>query len=140
VKEGTCKKERIGELPSEFPKLPDSLAGLKNRYGYVATFSTGVEEGASFDALTKHDLETGSQILHAFGTDKVVGEPAFAPDPKGSAEDDGWIVAYVHEADGSASEFVVLDARNFADDPIARIRLPRRVPMGFHGNWICPER
>jgi len=138
--EGTCKKERIGELPGEFPKLPDSLAGLKNRYGYLASFSSGVEEGVSFDSLTKVDLETGSEIHHPFGRDKVVGEPAFAPDPKGRAEDAGWIVAYVHEADGSASEFVVLDAQDFARDPVARIRLPRRVPAGFHGNWIAPER
>jgi carotenoid cleavage dioxygenase len=137
---GTCKKERIGELPGEFPKLPDALAGLKNRYGYLTSFSSGIDEGVSFDTLTKVDLETGSETHHFFGRDKVVGEPAFAPAAGGRAEDDGWIVSYVHEADGSASEFVVLDARNLADEPVARIPLPRRVPVGFHGNWITPER
>lgn len=62
-----------------------------------------------------------------------------APDPDGSAEDGGWVVTYVREAEGSASRSVVLDARNFADPPVASIRMPRRVPMRFHGNWIAAE-
>jgi carotenoid cleavage dioxygenase len=52
------------------------------------------------------------------------------------AEDGGWIVNYVYAADGSESEFVVIDPRNFLGEPVARIRMPRRVPIGFHGNWL----
>ena len=54
-------------------------------------------------------------------------------------DDDGWLVFYLHERDGSASEFVVLDARDVAAEPVARIPMPRRVPLGFHGNWMTPE-
>jgi carotenoid cleavage dioxygenase len=144
---GVCTRNRIGELPGEFCRVPDALVGLKNRYGYLATFSTGVEDDANFDSLTKYDLETGSAVLRRFGPDRVVGEPAFAPNLKragqgdpsgGGAEDDGWIVTYVHERDGSASEFIVLDARDLAGEPVARIPMPRRVPLGFHGNWMTP--
>jgi carotenoid cleavage dioxygenase len=31
---------------------------------------------------------------------------------------------------------VILDAARFAARPVARIRLPQRVPFGFHGAWI----
>jgi carotenoid cleavage dioxygenase len=31
---------------------------------------------------------------------------------------------------------VVLDARSL--DEVARVRIPQRVPFGFHGNWL-PE-
>ena len=79
---------------------------------------------------------TGDQIRYDFGAGRICGECAFAPDPAGSSEDDGWLVNWVYELDGSASEFVVLDARNVADGPIARIPMPRRVPFGFHGNWF----
>jgi carotenoid cleavage dioxygenase-like enzyme len=134
----TCKKERIGDLAGEFCKVPDAVVGLKNRYGYLASFSTGVCEGVFFDSITKYDLEAGAELTHPFGTDKVVGEPAFAPNPRAEGEDDGWIVAWVHERDGSASEFVVLDARSIQAEPVARIKMPRRVPAGFHGNWMTP--
>jgi len=30
----------------------------------------------------------------------------------------------------------VLDARDITDGPVARVKLPRRVPFGFHGNWM----
>ncbi len=35
-----------------------------------------------------------------------------------------------------AAEFVVIDATDFERGYVARVRLPQRVPFGFHGNWI----
>jgi Retinal pigment epithelial membrane protein len=35
------------------------------------------------------------------------------------------------------STFVVLDAEDFAGEPAAVVKLPRRVPVGLHGTW-CP--
>jgi carotenoid cleavage dioxygenase len=31
---------------------------------------------------------------------------------------------------------VVFDAQDIAKGPIAVAELPRRVPFGFHGNWV----
>jgi agmatinase len=31
---------------------------------------------------------------------------------------------------------LILDAHDFGADPVATVKLPRRVPAGFHGNWI----
>jgi carotenoid cleavage dioxygenase-like enzyme len=31
---------------------------------------------------------------------------------------------------------VILDALDFSGDPVATIRLPARVPFGFHGGWV----
>jgi carotenoid cleavage dioxygenase len=39
------------------------------------------------------------------------------------------------------SDVVILDARDFGGDPVVTIRLPVRVPYGFHGGWVpddCP--
>ena len=52
------------------------------------------------------------------------------------AEDDGWILSYVYDAGRDRSDVVILDARDFGGDPVATIRLPVRVPYGFHGGWV----
>ena len=31
---------------------------------------------------------------------------------------------------------LVLDARDVAAEPVAKVKLPRRVPFGFHGSWL----
>ena len=66
-----------------------------------------------------------------------MGEPLFVPRHEGAAEDDGWVLALVYDASRNASDFYVLDARDIAGEPVARIRLPHRVPYGFHGNWVA---
>ena len=36
-----------------------------------------------------------------------------------------------HARDNAA----VLDAQRVADEPVAQVHAPRRLPYGFHGNW-----
>ena len=36
----------------------------------------------------------------------------------------------------TASWLVVWDAATFPADPVARVRMPQRVPNGLHGNWF----
>ena len=45
-------------------------------------------------------------------------------------------MTYVYDAADDASDFVVLDASRFSRPPVAVVRLPARVPYGFHGSWI----
>jgi carotenoid cleavage dioxygenase-like enzyme len=134
---GEVSQRQIGEIAGDFCKVADSVAGMKHRYGYMSSFSSGEGTGADFDAITMYDLETGSESSRGFGPGTFVGECAFAPNVLGNgAEDDGWIVNYVYAKDGSESEFVVIDPHDFLGEPVARIRMPRRVPIGFHGNWV----
>ena len=51
-------------------------------------------------------------------------------------EDDGSAIAYVHDLDRGASDLVILAAQDVTGAPVARIHLPGRVPLGFHGSWI----
>jgi carotenoid cleavage dioxygenase len=114
----------------EFPRIDDRLAGLPARYA--------VSVGDA--SLVRYDLQTGAAVTHSFGTSDAPGGPGeavFVPSPTGPAdESNGWYLGYVYDPADDASELVILDASDFAGEPVARIRLPRRVPYGFHGNWI----
>jgi carotenoid cleavage dioxygenase-like enzyme len=65
-----------------------------------------------------------------------VGEMVFVPDSAAAGEDEGWLVGYAYDMAADRSELLVLDATDVAAGPIARVRLPSRVPAGFHGAWV----
>ena len=46
-------------------------------------------------------------------------------------------MSYVHSDTSGKTEFVIVDATDFEGEPVARIKLPQRVPYGFHGSWIA---
>ena len=71
------------------------------------------------------------------GGKATVGEAVFVPaSTTGAAEDDGYVMAFVHNLDRGAADLLILAAQDFRAEPVARVHLPARVPLGFHGNWI----
>ena len=72
--------------------------------------------------------------------DEIDGaEPVFAPRTSTSEDDDGFVLSFAHDEIRDRSKFVILDAQNFAADPLAEIWLPQRVPYGAHGSWLPRE-
>ncbi len=127
----------IDDTPNEFPRHRGSLSTKPYRYGYCAAPSAEAADGWP---TIKHDLETGQRQVFDHGPGRAAGEPVFVPRRDGSgdgAEDDGWLVTYVHDLGAETAEFVVMDAQDFdRDDYVAKVALPQRIPYGFHGNWV----
>ena len=80
---------------------------------------------------------SGERTVWDPGPDAHVGEAVFAPDPQGSAEDDGWLINAVYYTDTDHTDVCVLDARDISAGPLARVRTPHRIPFGFHANWFA---
>ena len=66
------------------------------------------------------------------------GEWLFVADAAGEADDEGWLLSYLHDEAKERSRFVVLDATDVGGGPVASVALPQRVPYGFHATWV-PE-
>jgi carotenoid cleavage dioxygenase-like enzyme len=135
---GKVTEEQVDDRAGEFPKVADSLVGLKHRFGYMMA----VPEGYSYDdptsvsgAVLKYDRETGARTEIDFGRGRMPGETVFVPAAGGRNEDDGYLMTFVYDASSDSSEFVVMDAATMSDTPIATVQLPR-IPHGFHGSWI----
>lgn len=64
------------------------------------------------------------------------GRHVVAADPDGAAENDGWLLTVVTDRAEGRSDLAVIDARDVAAGPIARVHLPQRLPFGFHSNWF----
>ena len=62
-------------------------------------------------------------------------EPAFIP-KAGGGEGEGWLIALVNRLDVLRNDVVIWDARDVAKGPVATIRLPFRLKMGLHGNFV----
>ena len=53
-----------------------------------------------------------------------------------AAEGEGWLIGLVVDLPHDRTDLVILDAMRFEAPPVGSIRLPHRIPPGFHGNWI----
>ena len=84
----------------------------------------------------KYDTRSGRTESHDFGPGRFGSEAPFAPRRGAREEDDGYVVSFVSDAGTGDSEVVVLDARNLSAEPLARVKLPQRVPVGFHACWV----
>jgi len=137
MKSGSMRTAQVDELSSEFPRFDERLAGKKHRFGYFAGTVNGERiEGFGFNSLVKRDYQSGRAEVQQLDGHVAPGEPVFVPRGNSSAEDDGWVLAIWYDPRRNASELTVLDARNFAKSPVARVKLQHRVPFGFHGNWV----
>jgi carotenoid cleavage dioxygenase-like enzyme len=143
---GKVTAQRLDDRPQEFPRTDERVIGQPHRYGYSAVIGAvghaTVSPGGDFadeafsNALLKHDLTAGTVQAHEFGKDATAGEAVFAPSSPDAAEDDGYVMAYIHNPDRRAADLVILAAQDFTAEPIARVHLPARIPLGFHGSWI----
>ena len=138
LEDKTVETRRIGEFNAEFCRPNETIMGRKHRYGYVTTVHNPGPETRGFNSIAKHDYETGeTQFQHLFADyDLIPGEVVYVPHPQAKSEDHGWIMNVWYDPKRNASQMVIFDAQNFDGEPLARVVLDHRVPLGFHGNWI----
>lgn len=131
---GNFREEEIDGLDIQFPRIDDRFQGRRYRKAFVngtARPTAGRIDG--FDQIAVIDVETGARDAFSFGEGAYCGEPVFVPE--GPGEGEGWLLALVWDSHRNASVLAVLDARNVAAGPVARVHMPARVPGGFHCHW-----
>jgi carotenoid cleavage dioxygenase len=129
---GTLAEDLLSDRSLELPRMHEGLIGRPHRFGYAPTWRIGAADGG----ILKHDLDKGTTEAWEPGPTTSAAEAVFVPAEGAVAEDDGWLLTYAYDVATDESRFVVLAAQDIAAGPVASVRLPQRVPMGFHGNWV----
>ncbi|WP_084707347.1 carotenoid oxygenase family protein [Mycobacterium celatum] len=125
---GVVDERQLDDRAIEFPRIDDRLTGRSARYSVAVGINT----------LVRYDLLRDAAEEHRFGGNGGLGNPDEAVFvPGGSDESAGWYLTYVYDPARDGSDLVIIDASDFAGEPVARVQMPRRVPHGFHGNWIA---
>lgn len=80
------------------------------------------------------DYRTGRLRQWDPGPTRHAGEAFFVAG--GSGEGECWLLTLVYDRAAGTSDLCMLDALRPDHGPVAEIRLPRRVPHGFHATGI----
>lgn len=132
--DGLVSERRLSERPMEFPVTNPRFTGQPYRFGYAVGSAAG--DGVAGESVCRLDHATGELTQRRFGPGDVLSEFTFVPASLTSAEGEGWLMGYVYEAARGRSALVILDAEDMTGPAVATIRLPQRVPQGFHGAWV----
>ncbi|XP_050230644.1 carotenoid 9,10(9',10')-cleavage dioxygenase 1-like [Mercurialis annua] len=142
------------QFSMDFPIINSDYAGLKTKYGYTQMLdseASSVSGMAKYGGLAKLYFEEPhkkSSLIenqfdevirveyHKFEKNTFCTGVAFVPKIHSLEEDDGWLIAFVHNEDTNVSKAYIVDSNNFSGEAIAKITLPCRVPYGFHGVFM----
>ena len=135
---GVSVERDVDTVLAELPRVNDAYVASGAAFGYAGLLD---ETAATFrfKGIAKYDLKTFKRQDILFPEGWVCNEPNFVPADTSAAEDDGYVVAYVTDTVSLNSEFWIIRADQFENGPVAKLKLPQRVPAGFHGRWIPRE-
>lgn len=127
-------EERVHDHHCEFTGVDPRRWSAEHRYGYSVHYPGGND--GQFTHAMRTDLQTGDVVKWEYGPGRTTGEVLYVPNPDSTEEEDGYLMSYVFDENTEQSELVILSARDVAAGPIATVKMPRRVPAGFHGNYF----
>ncbi|MCO5585748.1 hypothetical protein L7F22_039684 [Adiantum nelumboides] len=143
VTKTSTRRPLVSGMNLEAGQVNGNFLGRKSRYAYLAI----ADPWPKVSGIAKVDL-SGSNEGGKVDGDMVTkfmyppncygGEPMFVPrsSDASAAEDDGYVLTFMHNEETNKSELLILDASSPSLELLARVKLPARVPYGFHGTFI----
>ena len=134
---GTATFDQRDDQLAEFPRIDDRRIGGRHGWFHVAAKDPDhpTDVAGEWNRLLRYDLDRGV-VQELRGGERCFGEAVFAPRQQGSPADDGYLLTYVYERGASTTDLLVLDGADITAAPVARLRVPHRVPFGLHGSWL----
>jgi carotenoid cleavage dioxygenase len=93
--------------------------------------------GAGFNTIVRMEVKTGKYTTLSLGPTVTVQEHIHIPSKKAGHE--GYLAFVCDMHDQQLSEVAIVEAEHIDKGPIARIRVPFRLRVQVHGNWVPSE-
>ncbi len=124
------------QVETMFPQISGALARqddryhtLPYRYGYFNVFGPGGGSWALVDHATK-------SVQMAQVADYSLSEMTFVPRKKDAPEGDGYLIGIGSSAkENGRSDLILIDTKDVAAGPVARVKMPFRCVGQVHGFW-----
>lgn len=123
----------VSGMNLEAGQVNKKLLGKRTRYLYLAI----ADPWPKCSGIAKVDLESGEVTKFMYGNCRFGGEPFFVPENDVGDEGEGYLVGYVRDERRHVSELVIVKAKSM--EQVGLVRLPRRVPYGFHGTFVSAQ-
>ncbi|KAI5057832.1 hypothetical protein GOP47_0027847 [Adiantum capillus-veneris] len=139
VTKTSTRRPLVSGINLEAGQVNGNFLGRKSRYAYLAI----ADPWPKVSGIAKVDLsgnsEEGNMVTKfMYPPNCYGGEPMFVPrsTDASTAEDDGYVLTFMHNEETGKSELLILDSSSPCLEVLARVKLPARVPYGFHGTFI----
>lgn len=143
TKTGETREGAIDAQNTEFPTVNVNYLGRKSRYSFnqiIPVPTDGSLEGRcqTFNGMMRYDLESGATQHYDYGTGVYGSETPVAP-ARGATMDSGeekaYPVTFITDSNDWSSACLIFDAQDITK-PIAKVKIPHRITIGFHTTWI----
>lgn len=129
----SIRKVIVSGMNLEVGQVNKHRLGLKTQYIYLAI----ADPWPKCSGIAKVNLLTRKVTKFLYGEEKFGGEPCFVPSKEDKGEEGGFLMSLVRDEKGQKSELVIVNASKMKQ--VASIKIPTRVPYGFHGTFVSSQ-
>lgn len=129
----------------EFPRSDDRYMGRQYSHGFVIAMDPtkpfdeariGPRPFQFFNQLAHINVANGRTKTWFADDQSCFQEPIFVPKHADAPEGEGYVIGLCNRLAECRTDLLVLDAQHIDEGPIATVRLPIRLRMSLHGNWV----
>lgn len=129
----------------EFPRSDDRYMGQQYTHGFMLAMDPtkpfneakiGPRPFQFFNQLAHINVTTGKTKTWFADDQSSFQEPIFVPKSADAPEGEGYVIGLCNRLADFSTDLLVMDAQHIDEGPIATIRLPMRLRMSLHGNWV----
>jgi len=140
-KPGERFEETVLGPGGDMPRAADKDAMKDYQVGYYQTFDPTLGPpliagpvGAGFNTILRLEVRSGK--LMSFHPDGASTVQEHFHVPSQTPGHEGYLGFIVDRHAESLSELFILEAQHIEKGPVARVKVPLRLRVGVHGNWI----